>query len=337
MIGTTIDTLCLQGGGSKGLAIIGSLIYLEEQDLIKNFIKYSGSSIGAMICVLLNMGYTPLEMKTEFYNQNNSLIHDSFYKIPFNFIFNYGLYSGNNLVKYIQTLFENKGYNKDITFNELFIKTNKVVVLTGTCLNKRDTFYFNNYTTPQMKVIDALRISISIPLFFTSVQYTFIDHDNNDNDNNVTTNHYRFVDGGLLQNFPYYYFDICETLDKWVFCNKDLMIKTDCVNNLSIKENTLGIMLLNKEDTLDVNSFFNGIDIINNISDFISSLLNCVLDKIEASNFANPLTGAKDNFFDSIIPIKLDIKVNLTDFTLSNDIKNILIETGYNAAIKFFH
>lgn len=95
--------------------------------------------------------------------------------------------------------------NADITFLELHQKAYKDLYVTGTCLNKQKgiVFSFENY--PHMKVRDAVRISMSIPLYFEAV---FIDsfgnvfkHPKNKKGLDV------MLDGGFVANFPIKIFD----------------------------------------------------------------------------------------------------------------------------------
>ena len=60
----TIDTLCMSSGGIKGLSFIASLQYLINNNYI-NLSKintFVGTSMGALICFLLIIGYTPDEL-----------------------------------------------------------------------------------------------------------------------------------------------------------------------------------------------------------------------------------------------------------------------------------
>ena len=56
------DTLVLSGGSSKGIMTLGALQYLYDNFLLKNIKNYIGTSAGAMICYLLAIGYTPVEI-----------------------------------------------------------------------------------------------------------------------------------------------------------------------------------------------------------------------------------------------------------------------------------
>ena len=56
------DTLVLSGGSSKGIIILGALQYAYDNFLLNKVTNYIGTSIGAIICYLLAIGYTPIEI-----------------------------------------------------------------------------------------------------------------------------------------------------------------------------------------------------------------------------------------------------------------------------------
>ena len=319
-----IDTLAIMGGGMKLVTAIGSLCVLEEEGILNNIKKYAGSSAGAIIVTLLNIGLTPLQIENTVFSQGSTLVKDSFYKLPFNLLFKYGLYNGNNMVKYIETLFIQKDISPNITFGELYEKTQKILVLTGTSLNAMDTFYFNYHTASNMKVIDALRISISIPLYFTCVEHII---------NGVA---HIMCDGGVLQNFPIYYFDIVDNTGKYILNSNDLIKQKNIIKDLSVSSKTLGIMYLDSDEIKNVDDFYQGFNIINNISDYFIALLNTLLNKIAQDNFTNPITGAKENFFENIITITLPFNVSAVNFDLEKEKKDLLINVGRDAANKYF-
>lgn len=330
----SIDTLVISGGGMKSLATIGSLKYLDKIGVLKNIKKYAGSSAGSVICVLLAMDFAPDEIRNTIFRKGISLVNDNPFMIPYNLLINYGLHSASKLMKYIEELFETRKFSKSITFKELYDITDKTVVITGTSLNDRDTFFFSHITFPDMKVTDALRISTSIPLYFTSVKYGM------KNDQGLYIDH-RFVDGGVLNNFPLYYFDICQTqpsiknYSDLVEHKEKMSIMIDDKN--TYKHNTLGIMLINEKNERNVNDFFTGHDSINSVVEYFSSLIHTLLTKIEQDNFSNPLSGVKDNFFERTVTIRIDSNISPIDFSLSEDKQEKLIECGVNACSEFFN
>ena len=98
---------------------------------------------------------------------------------------NYGIDTGAKLLKLIKILIK-KMNNENITFQELYDKTNKKLILTGTCLNKNKIEYLSYETHPNMKIIDAIRITFSIPIIYNKVEY----------ENNT------YIDGAIMDNYP---------------------------------------------------------------------------------------------------------------------------------------
>jgi NTE family protein len=270
---------------------------------------------------------SPDTIKNTFFAQNSSLVYEFIGFVPYNLMNTYGLYTGTKLIQYIQSLFTQHGYDPSITFAELHTKTNKTLVITGTSISEMDTFYFNYHTMPDMKVIDAIRISIGIPLYFTSVSYTI---------NNVK---HLFVDGGMLNNFPIYYFDIVDNTNKYIFTCTELLRQKQLTqqHNEHDYSNTIGIMFLDSGDVSDVTHFYQGLNVINNIYDYTIALLNTLLVKIEEDNFRNPQTGMKDTFFNRVICIPIPSTINALNFDLTEEQKEQLITLGTESATDFFN
>ena len=56
------DTLVVAGGSAKSIVSLGALQYVYDNFLHHHFRYYIGTSAGAMICYLLIIGYTPIEI-----------------------------------------------------------------------------------------------------------------------------------------------------------------------------------------------------------------------------------------------------------------------------------
>jgi NTE family protein len=178
--------LVLSGGSMKGLAYLGAIKYLEENDLISSIETFCGTSVGSCVVFYLLLGYNFTELYDVFYNLDINKARNVTPENILNFCDEYGLDKGENVVK-IQRVFLRKklGVN-DITFKELFNRTNKSLVITGSCLNTMSVEYFDYKKTPNMSVIEAIRISLSIPFFFTPIVH----------------NGKYYVDGAVTNNYP---------------------------------------------------------------------------------------------------------------------------------------
>ncbi len=184
--------LIISGGGIKGAAIIGALKVLNNNKLLDNLEAFIGSSAGGLICFLLNIGYTCDELKDIILNIN----FNKFQELCFTDILTeWGLDNGNTLMKLVISIAKQKNISHEITFKQLYQHTQQLLVLTGSELNKNNTIYYNYLDFPDMKVLDAVRITVSYPIIFSPIL----------NSNEV------IVDGALFSPYPMDYFKNIKT------------------------------------------------------------------------------------------------------------------------------
>lgn len=195
-----IHNLVLAGSQLKGIAYIGALKALEELKLISNIKNICGVSSGAIfgLLIFLDLNYERLfELAIKICKYE---LMRSTEKINISNILElYGFESGENIKKILRVILEKKTKKKNCTFRDLEeLFPEKTFIVVGTNISENTIEYFSKDTTPNMKIIDAIRISISIPMIFTKQEYN----------NNL------FVDGGIGCNIPMDYFknDIEHTL-----------------------------------------------------------------------------------------------------------------------------
>ena len=180
------NIIVIGGGGIKGLAALGSLRCLIDKEIICFPEIFAGTSVGSVICFLINIGYSPIDI----YNFLEEIDFTKLIKYvePENLLFNpcFGLSSPEPTIEIIYNFMKKKNINKNITFRELFLKTQSKLIITGTCVNDSTITYFSVDTYPEMQILKAIRISISIPFIFRP--YLF--------ENKL------WVDGGCMNNFP---------------------------------------------------------------------------------------------------------------------------------------
>lgn len=164
-------TLCLSGGGVNGLNILGSIKYLTDTSIIKPKLltTFIGTSVGSIICVLLSIGYEINELIRAIYN----IDFDKTEIEPDidNLLENMGINDGKEIMDIVELLIYEKIKRKDITFKEHYDLTNKTIKLIAVNYNRMEETIFSHITTPDMSVLVAIRMSISIPLIFTPVLY----------------------------------------------------------------------------------------------------------------------------------------------------------------------
>jgi predicted acylesterase/phospholipase RssA len=182
------EILVLSGGGIKGAALLGALHCLKKKNLLNNIKTIAATSAGACTAMLLCAGYNPME----FFTFIKLIDLNKLKKIEaHNMITKYGLDDGTRMMMMMKKLLLEKGYSPDISFKEFFLKTKINLIITGACINDKKIYYFSHTNYPDMLVLDAIRISISIPIVFTPCIF----------EKKI------FVDGGCIDNFPIHLFD----------------------------------------------------------------------------------------------------------------------------------
>ena len=177
------DTLVLPGGGIKGFFLLGGVQACIDRNIFGNLKNYIGTSVGSIICYLLCIGYTPIEIVVSLYK------HKCLEKIQyFNLIAmieSNGAISFGNIQESLEKLTIDKiGYLP--TLGKISEKFGKNLICVSYNTTKCTTEYLGSYTHPDLPCITALRMSCNIPLIFERFKYM---------------DSY-YIDGGISDNFP---------------------------------------------------------------------------------------------------------------------------------------
>lgn len=278
--------LIMEGSGVKAFAYVGVLAELEKQNKLTSLERIGGTSGGAIIACLYAIGYTPAEMEKISYQIPVQKFRDKgpFWKKSQAKIFKtFGWYKGDAFERWLEKLVLAKTGNKDITLQELHEQKNeknyKDLFLVVTDLSIQKSLVLSHKYYGQVRIVDAVRASMSIPLFYNAV---FVDshgkrvaRPTSKNKNNI----HIWVDGGVLSNYPIMIFDST--------CFTDNVAQAD--NQYQWNRNTLGILLESGEFA---DKFYN----IKNISSYINALYHTTIDK--------PLFSAQD--IQRTIQVQLD-------------------------------
>lgn len=195
--------LIIGGGNFKGLAYLGAIEYLYKKQLLNKIDNFYGTSVGSMIGILFCAGINPYNilnilLKTnfeEYCNMNMSNLEKSYSLIT------------HSLFDIIDNEFEK--YNlKDITIKEYCKKFSININIYATSLKHRKKITFNKETFPDLKVIEAIKASCSIPILFPPI---------------IINNEY-YVDGCLKSIDGIFYDDINKKEVNYI-------IKSDYSNN----------------------------------------------------------------------------------------------------------
>ena len=189
--GDKLEALILEGGGARAVIYCGVVQCLKDHDLLSDIKYFAGSSSGAQVASLLAFGYNSTEMNDLFrLSPWNEILDRTF---SFNFLKSihqivneYGIYNGEKLEYFYDTLFENKIGISQCTFNQLYEKE-QIHLRIGVCnVNIQDFIYLDYKSNPDMPISKAIRASSAIPLIFTATEWK----------NQV------LIDGGIMGNLP---------------------------------------------------------------------------------------------------------------------------------------
>jgi NTE family protein len=260
------EGLILSSGGIKGILQLGVLDFLYKNKYLESIKYYSGCSVGALISVLLSVGYTPHEIFD--YICVNNIFNLIKYINPLLVPNEFGVINIELLHKYINTMVINKiGFVP--TFEELEKMFDKKLIIPSCKLNGEDNFvYFTTESNPTMSITKAAILSSSIPLIFTKSEY----------EGNL------YIDGAIFDSFPIniqrtYFNDIT---------NIGITFKNDVGLNFNkIKDYMYSIFMIikklekNKEKVFQENDFIfeiknelNGLEFDMTIDSAISLFLN---------------------------------------------------------------
>ena len=176
----------LSGGGTKGLLTLGALQYYYENGSydMKEVTTYCGTSIGAVISLLLICGYSPLHIFTEIYKT------EDFFEIPekvevWDVVKNMGILPINSFTNKIKGMVESK-FDQVPSLLELRNLTGKTLISVASNVTKMKCEYYSPDTHPDLSCLRAVELSSSLPILFQRIQ-----HEGD-----------YISDGGLMDNFP---------------------------------------------------------------------------------------------------------------------------------------
>jgi len=177
------NVLVLSGGSVRGLAILGAIQCASDNGFLTHVDTFIGTSAGAMICYLMSIGYSPIEIIV--YLCKHQLLE----RMPtFNLVAmlqGRGASSFNYLAEHLEKMTIDKlGYLP--TISDLYKKHGKTLICATHNLTESRTEYIRHETHPHLPCITAIRMSSNLPLVFERFKY----------------GHSLYVDGGISDNFP---------------------------------------------------------------------------------------------------------------------------------------
>ena len=312
--------LVFEGGGVKGIALVGALEVLEHRGFVAQ--NMAGASAGAIVAVLYAAGYTPGELYEILKRLNFRQFLDKGWEDrvlgvshPLSILKDQGIYEGNAFRDWLADLLAAK---EKRTFGDLvhpdhpddprFRHRAQVVVSDLTARRMlvlpRDSERFLGVEPDELSIADAVRMSMSIPIFFEPVAFRV----EKEGEDRILGEHV-MVDGGMLSNFPVHVFDVDGEPD-WP---------------------TFGLLLTEPEARAPAGREITGVQPsqgpMTKTIDYAKSLLETLLEAhdrmyLEAADFVRTIA------IDSL-------GVKTTEFDLGDADKDALYESGRSAAEDF--
>ncbi len=265
--------LVLQGGGVKAFAYHGVMAVLEEKGILPQIERVGGSSAGAQLATLLsfrlpwdetlaifrtcdfarladapvspNPNWTP-----RIIDQNLIRVKGSVGAVN-RLIKKFGWYSSEYAQAWMTNVIaEQCDGNGRATFADFRARGFRDLHVVVTNLSTREVLDFCADSTPDVAVVDAVRMSGLIPLYFEALQF--------DGKNFGAGDYY--ADGGVMANYPLHLFDrpAYQKGNRWFFTG--------------INWETLGCRLETPKDCP------NAKHTINNVRDYIEAIFEATLE-----------------------------------------------------------
>jgi NTE family protein len=293
--------IIMEGGGVKGIGLVGALETLEKK---YEFQRIAGSSVGALVGSFIASGMSAKDAETllrkapfKQFRDPNLLSRLGPLGQGTAILFRRGLYKGDVLHEWVLQHLAEQGVH---TFADLKLTKNwakalpsrqryKLVILVadisrGRLLRLPWDYHLLGRDPNKQLVADAVRASVSIPFFYEPVKIgkTLV------------------VDSALLSNFPITLFD----------------------SPTSVAWPAFGIKLSNHEDADTVTNDVSG------PLGFPLALLNTLINSYDRMHLNHPATTSRTIFVDAA-------GIKATDFAITKKERDLLCKNGQDAARNF--
>jgi NTE family protein len=304
----------LEGGGVKGIALVGALSVLMDQGY--TFPRVAGTSAGAIVGALLAAGTSAPRMRTMMAETDYRRFQDESWldKLPggkiFSVLFEDGIYEGQYFKDWLDEVLGDVD-----TFGQLALPDDPdstlppeqryrlVVNVSDVSLGRLVRFPWDyqrvyGLEADRQRIVDAVRASMSIPFFFEPVKFEY------ERDQGSRKAKSILVDGGMLSNFPIDIFD-----------------RTD---GRPPRWPTFGIKLSSRPGAL-ADTFPKDVD---GPIELTKAMVGTLTSFRDAMHVDRPDVRDRTIFVDTL-------GVKATDFDLDEETQNALFDSGVDAATKF--
>jgi NTE family protein len=212
--------LVFRGGGVKGMAYVGVLEGLDQRGILDQIERVGGASVGAITAMLVSFRLSLAETLAFFDTMDFSRVTQQ--TAPFELrrwpaflereinelagdveglrrlLRKYGWYSSEYVYEWVQHVIAvHCDGNRRATFVDFRQRGFRDLYMVATNISRGTAEVFSADTTPDVAVADAVRLSMSIPLYFEALQFDGQKFGQGD----------FYIDGGVLNNYPVQIFD----------------------------------------------------------------------------------------------------------------------------------
>lgn len=298
--------LVISGAGIKNYATIGALEHIGDEN-IKKIKRFLGVSSGSILATLLALGCTTDTIK-ELYGT----VDMKKYKVKYTSLYTYyriffknGIYNSEDFrEEIIHKILEKVTGDGNITFKDVYEKYDRILVIPAACINRREMFYYQFSSNPNMCIKDAIERSCCIPVIFTPVIHK----------------RDTICDGGVIDNYPFFFFN-----DQYSTPNSRNVLVFDKDDDINCK--TLGIMTMDSNKSKLDDQAYLGNDKISSITDLVKAVFNTLLT-------TNERKSIRKGYWENTITIDVGFVDALEN--LPKDSLDDLSEKGKLSAESFF-
>ncbi|HEX3033290.1 MAG TPA: patatin-like phospholipase family protein [Bacillota bacterium] len=206
-----------EGGGVKGLALVGALWAAESRGY--TWQNVAGTSAGAIVAALVAAGYTAEEIKKLMFELDLPRLKDAMGIgcIPLvgkavSLFWKKGLYKGEYFTTWLRSKLAAKGVTtfRDLKYSrghhehsDYKLQIIAADISRGKMLVLPEDIADYGLAPDDLEVAIAVRMSMSIPLYYEPVKWNFVDGKGRQTVSYI-------VDGGILSNYPLWLFDTQE-------------------------------------------------------------------------------------------------------------------------------
>jgi predicted acylesterase/phospholipase RssA len=176
--------LVIGPGAMAYFAFAGALSALKDLNALNDLEDISGSSAGSILALLYILAKGDMLRVMEF--SINVPVGDLIKPVIKTLIKSFGLVGTRKIRKIFKSLINEFVGHDDVTFAELYTHWPVKLHVAACCIELSTTHYFSVDTAPNMSVVDAITMSISVPFLFAAFKH----------------GPWHYIDGGTLEESP---------------------------------------------------------------------------------------------------------------------------------------